>query len=109
MEGNPNAYFQVLTHYGEPVGGFLGSLGSEYWSQDTAVAREIVWFVHRAYRGREALSMLDDFEAWAGARKAKIVHASRLEGVDPHTDRGLDLLYRRRGYTPKIVTYVKYL
>lgn len=108
-EEGSNIYLQVLTFYGEPVGGFLGAVGGEYWAEDILTAHEIVWFVHPKHRGREALTMLGDFEVWARESGAVMISVSRLEGVDPKVDLGLHKLYTRRDYAPHTVTYIKTL
>lgn len=84
--------FARLLDLDGPAGLMLGAVQPLTWAEGLA-AREIVWFVRPACRGRWGLRLLDAFEAWArgvGARHVAL------------TDAGHDLsaLCRRRGYVP---------
>lgn len=68
----------------------MGHAARSPWAE-TLVADELVWWIDPARRGRWALRMIEDFEAWAGRVGAGVVGLSST-GAD------LGPLYTRRGY-----------
>lgn len=68
------------------------------------VASEIVWWIDPAYRGRDALKMLNAYELWASERGCSFVSMVGLGAYPaPAT------LYERRGYEPVECHYLKSL
>lgn len=66
-------------------------------------AKETVWFVAEAYRGRGAIAMLDAYEAWAKERACVAIGMASLAGND------VSALYERRGYAPAETHFLKFI
>jgi GNAT superfamily N-acetyltransferase len=91
---------------GEPgcVVGAVGGLLYPDLNDGALVAAEAFWFVSPGARGRGALALLDEYEAWA--REAGAARLSMVHLVSLNADR-LARLYARRGYRPVEVHYIK--
>lgn len=67
-------------------------------------SHELMWWVDPSYRGRGALKMLTEYEAWAKAKGCAAVNMVGL-GADPATTR----LYERCGYIAQERHFLKRL
>ena len=83
-------------------GVFMAAVAEDTFSAAT-IAKESVWWINPAHRGRAAFQLLDAYETWA----RKMGYAACSMGVksDP---RSADL-YARRGYRPADVFQMKAL
>lgn len=64
-------------------------------------AKETVWYVTEAARGRGAIKMLDAYEAWAREQGCSAVGMASLAGND------VSKIYERRGYAPAETHFIK--
>lgn len=88
---------------GEPA---QGVLMAQVWDHPFGAgrwARETVWYIAPAARGRSALRMLDAYEAWARERGCSRIHMASLASND------VSSLYERRGYAPAETHFLKAL
>ena len=67
------------------------------------MAKESIWFIRPAARGRSAMAMLDAYEAWARGQGCVTVGMASLSGHD------VSKLYERRGYRPVETHFTKVL
>lgn len=100
--GNPDACCIVLDVEGVAQGVLMAAafehpFGAGRW------AKETVWFVAEAHRGRGAIAMLDAYEAWAKARGCIAVGMASLASND------VSALYQRRGYAPAEMHFLKFI
>jgi GNAT superfamily N-acetyltransferase len=65
-------------------------------------AKETLWWIDPAHRGRGAIRMLDAYEAWADDKGCHFVSMAGM-GADPDVSR----LYERRGYRVAETHYLK--
>lgn len=68
------------------------------------VAKETLWWIDPAHRGRAAIRMLDAYEDWARQSGCDFVGMAGM-GADP----AVGALYERRGYRPAEINYLKRL
>ena len=90
----------------DETGEIDGTLGGVVYPEPysgTLIATEFFWFVKQARRG-EGLKLLRAFEAWARAKGCAQIRMAHLVDVMPAK---LEKVYRRFGYTPAEVLYVK--
>ncbi|MEY9158230.1 GCN5 family acetyltransferase [Bradyrhizobium japonicum] len=73
--------------------GVLLAIASEHPCGPVRLARETVWWIDPAHRGRSAIAMLDAYEAWAAERQCAFAGMAGM-GDDPDVAK----LYLRRGY-----------
>lgn len=73
--------------------GLLLAIAYEHPFGPVWLARETVWWIDPAHRGRAAIAMLDGYEAWAAARGCAFAGMAGM-GDDPDVAK----LYLRRGY-----------
>lgn len=66
-------------------------------------AKETVWFVAEAHRGRGAVRMLDAYEAWAKEQGCVVIGMASLASND------VSALYERRGYAPAETHFLKFI
>ncbi len=64
-------------------------------------ASETVWFIAESARGRNALKMLDAYEAWAKDQGCAVVCMASLAIND------VSRIYTRRGYSPVETHFMK--
>jgi GNAT superfamily N-acetyltransferase len=86
---------------GNPVNGVLMALTFEHPFGAGRWAKETVWFVRPEARGRSAVQMLDEYEAWAREQGCRTVGMASLSTND------VSRLYERRGYVPVETHFVK--
>ncbi len=77
---------------GDPAQGVLMACAFEHPFGAGRIAKETVWYVTPAARGRGAIKMLDDYESWA--RSAGCVSA----GMASLSTNDVSRIYERRGY-----------
>ncbi|QDP20658.1 GCN5 family acetyltransferase [Bradyrhizobium cosmicum] len=73
--------------------GLLLAVASQHPFGPVWLARETVWWIDPAHRGRAAIAMLDAYEAWAKGKGCAFTGMAGM-GEDPDVAR----LYVRRGY-----------
>lgn len=73
--------------------GLLLAVASEHPFGPVKLARETVWWIDPAHRGKGAIKMLDAYEAWAAARECTFAGMAGM-GKDPEVAK----LYRRRDF-----------
>lgn len=73
--------------------GLLLAVAAEHPFGPVRLARETVWWIDPAHRGRAAIAMLDAYEAWAATRGCGFAGMAGM-GDDPDVAK----LYLRRGY-----------
>jgi len=90
-----DAYFSLAVRDGAVLGGLLGVIYDQYFSDERA-ATELAWFMSKSARGSSAaVRLLHHFEEWASARGARAVLLGQSTGVDiDRTTR----LYGKLGY-----------
>lgn len=76
---------------------FSHPFGAGWW------AKETVWFVEPAHRGRGSLRMLDAYEDWARSVGCSVIGMASLASND------VSALYRRRGFAPVETHFIKEL
>lgn len=102
LSGNSRSVVILLLDDEEPVGMIVGYAGEVPFSNDK-VASELAWWVDPPYRGRrEALQLVDAYEAWAVRVGCSSVTMSLLP-----TLADLSNLYERRGYKKTEISYLK--
>jgi GNAT superfamily N-acetyltransferase len=84
--------------------GVLLAIAHEHLFGPVWLARETVWWIDPAHRGRAAIAMLDAYEAWAKSKGCKFVGMAGM-GDDPDVAK----LYLRRGYQPAERHFLKVL
>lgn len=98
----PLACCFVLADDGQACGLLMASIfdhpfGAGRW------AKETVWYVAPAARGRGTLRMLDAYEAWARG------HSCAYAGMASLASNDVSSLYSRRGYAPAETHFIKQL
>jgi GNAT superfamily N-acetyltransferase len=98
-----NSLALVLELDGGLRGIFAATIHQHFFSLEPC-AQELVWWVEPAFRGRGAVNMLAEYEAWA---RSKGCHAVNMVGLggDPVTTR----LYERHGFTAQERHFLKRL
>ncbi len=88
----PKAY--ALVHEVDGIAqGLLLATAFEHPFGPVWLAKETVWWIQPAHRGRAAILMLDAYEAWAAEQGCQFIGMAGM-GEDPDVAK----LYRRRGY-----------
>ncbi len=85
------------------VGGLLMAAWFEHPFGAGRYAKETVWFITPASRGRGALLMLDAYEAWAKEQICTAIGMASLATND------VSRIYERRGYAPVETHFLKML
>lgn len=98
-----DAFVSVLDVDGTLKGLFAAAIVPQLFSTDRT-AQELIWWVDPDYRGRGAVKMLAEYEAWARSKGCQAVNMVGLGG-DPITTR----LYERHGYTAQERHFLKRL
>jgi len=98
-----DAFVSVFDVDGSLKGIFAAAILPQLFSTDKT-AQELIWWVDPAYRGRGAVKMLADYEAWARSKGCQAVNMVGLGG-DPVTTR----LYERHGYKAQERHFLKRL
>lgn len=93
-------YCAVLEVSGR-IEGLLLAAAFEHPFGPVRMAKETVWWIDPAHRGRSAIAMLDHYETWAKSRAAFVGMAGM--GDDPEVGK----LYRRRGYRVAETCFLK--
>lgn len=85
--------------------GVLMATAGEHPFGPVRLARETVWWIEPAYRGRSAIQMIDAYEAWAFNEQG--CHFAGMAGMggDPVVAK----LYERRGYRRAETHFLKRL
>lgn len=84
--------------------GLLLAIAYEHPFGPVRLARETVWWIDPAHRGRSAIAMLDTYEAWARSKRCAYVG---MAGIGQFPAAGK--LYLRRGYEVAETHYLKAL
>ncbi|SOC38970.1 acetyltransferase (GNAT) family protein [Rhizobium subbaraonis] len=66
-------------------------------------AKETVWFVAEAHRGRGSMRMLDAYEAWAKEQGCVVIGMASLASND------VSALYERRGFASAETHFLKFI
>lgn len=98
---HPDRYCAVIEIVGR-VEGLLLAAAFEHPFGPVRVAKETVWWIDPAHRGRSAIAMLDQYEAWARGIGCSFVGMAGM-GDAPEVGN----LYRRRGYKVAETCYLK--
>lgn len=77
-----------------------------YANHETLMGQEIFWWVRPEYRKGIGGSLLDELEAEAKRKGAKVFIGANLSG---ERNAAFERLYRRRGYTPAENTHLRIL
>lgn len=88
---------------GEPAQGVLMARTFEHPFGAGLWAKETVWFISPAARGKSAFQMLDAYEEWARGRGCNTIGMASLAKND------VSGLYARRGYAPAETHFLKAL
>ncbi|RSC31092.1 GCN5 family acetyltransferase [Agrobacterium sp. FDAARGOS_525] len=88
---------------GDPAQGVLMACAFEHPFGAGRIAKETVWYVTTAARGRAAIKMLDAYETWA--RSVGCVSA----GMASLATNDVSSLYERRGYSAVETHFMKSL
>lgn len=99
----PRRLCLVLVEACEPQG-ILMAVAAEHLFGPVLLARETAWWIEPDYRGRQAMRMLDAYEAWAAAEGCRFASMAGL-GAFPDVGR----LYKRRGYKPAETHFLRAL
>lgn len=77
-----------------------------YFNRDVPLSGELFWYVDDEHRGADSLALLDGLESRVAARGARTFTMSAIAGM-----RAMPLarLYRRRGYAPIELSFIKRL
>ena len=84
--------------------GLLLAVAHEHPFGPVWLARETVWWIDPAHRGRSAIAMLDAYEAWAKGKRCRFAGMAGM-GDDPDVAK----LYCRRGYSAAEKHFLKRL
>lgn len=93
----------VVLVLGDPAQGILMARTFEHPFGAGRWAKETVWYIAPAARGRAAIQMLDAYEAWAREQGCAMVGMASLATND------VSSLYARRGYAPAETHFLKAL
>lgn len=97
----PSRYCGVLDVAGRAQGVLLAAF-FEHPFGPVCVAKETVWWIDPAHRGRSAVAMLKDYEAWAASAGCKFAGMAGM-GAEPV----VAPLYERLGYRRAETTFLK--
>lgn len=101
---NHPAAFSCVYDVGGVAQGILMATGSEHPFGPVRLAKETVWWIDPAHRGRSAIKMLDAYEAWASEQGCQFTGMAGM-GNDPIVAK----LYERRGYRRAETHFLKRL
>ena len=87
---------------GDQARGVLMAAAAEHPFWPVRISRETVWYIDPGYRGISAVKMLDEYEAWAQEHGCQFAGMAGM-GEDPDVAK----LYRRRGYRPAEIHFLK--
>lgn len=104
IEGGSGGVFLLVEDSGEIAGTLGGVVYPDLYSGDL-VATEFFWFVREGCRGK-GLALYKAFEEWARARDCGEIRMVHLLDLMPEK---LERVYRRLGFVPAEVHYVKEL
>ena len=90
----------------DAVSGCIGGYITPFWiNMNKKAAQEIFWYVDKSKRGSKvAIGLLNTFEKWAVEQKADFIAMSSTTNLDPS---GVGALYKRKGYQPADISYIK--
>lgn len=88
---------------GQPAAGVLMARTFQHPFGAGLWAKETVWFISPAARGRSALQMLDAYETWAREQGCVTIGMASLVTND------VSRIYERRGYAPAETHFLKAL
>lgn len=97
---NGQACVLVLEHEGHAQGLLMASWFEHPFGAGR-YAKETVWYVSEAARGRGAFKMLDAYEAWAREQGCTAIGMASLATND------VSKIYERRGYAPAETHFIK--
>lgn len=92
----------------KPIGIIAGYLNEALFTNEK-VASEVMWWVHPKYRkrSRAGIELLEAFQHWSRMVGSSYIQMQSLASTD---DSGaVDKIYRKYGFVPKEVTYIKEL
>lgn len=92
----------VVNEESNAVQGILMALAYEHPFGPVWIAKETVWWIDPAHRGRSAVHMLGAYESWAKKQGCKFVGMAGM-GTDPEVAK----LYLRRGYRAAETHFLK--
>jgi GNAT superfamily N-acetyltransferase len=92
----------LLLDQDDAAQGVLMAVAAEHPFGPVRLARETVWWIEPDYRGLSALRMLEAYEDWARSQDCAYSGMAGM-GEDPDVSR----LYRRRGYRPAEIHFLK--
>lgn len=106
MSGVAGGSLLVAETDGEVVGMAACVVFPFYANQDTLMGQEMFWWVKPEHRKGIGGSLLDELEAEAKRKGAKVFMGANLSG---ERSAAFERLYRRRGYTPAENTHIRML
>lgn len=88
--------------------GMAAAISAPYWfNSDKRIGQELFWWVDADQRNTGAgMQLLDALEAWASDMGCAVFSMASTANIKPQA---LARLYRRRGYVPQDIYYVKEL
>jgi len=102
IEGGAGTIFLLIDDRGE-IAGLLGGMKYPELYSGTPIATEFFWYVQEGLRG-QGMKLYRAFEDWARNRKCSQIRMVHL--MDSMPDK-LNVVYRRLGYEPAELHYVK--
>lgn len=93
---------------GKPIGIIAGYLNEALFTNEK-VASEVMWWVHPDFRkrSRAGIELLEAFQHWSRMVGSSYIQMQSLATTD---DSGVvDKIYKKYGFYPKEVTYIKEL
>lgn len=106
MSGVSGGVLLVADVEGKAVGMAACVVFPFYANHATLIGQEVFWWADPAYRKGIGGSLLDELEAEATRKGAKVFMGAHLSG---ERDAAFARLYRRRGYTPAEQTHLRIL
>jgi GNAT superfamily N-acetyltransferase len=90
----------------DTVSGCIGGYVTPFWiNLHKKAAQELFWYVDKSRRGSKvAIGLLNAFEKWAVEQQADFIAMSSTTNLDPS---GVGSLYKRKGYQPADISYIK--
>lgn len=106
MSGMSGGSVLVAETEGEVVGMAACVVYPFYANHSTLMGQELFWWVKPEFRKGIGGSLLDELEAEAKRKGAKVFLGAHLSG---ERNAAFERLYRRRGYTPAENTHIRIL
>jgi GNAT superfamily N-acetyltransferase len=106
MSGVSGGVLLVAETAGQVVGMAACVVFPFYANMETLIGQEVFWFCKPDYRKGIGGEILDELEAAAKRKGAKVFISANLSGEH---DAAFERLYRRRGYTPAENTHIRIL